>query len=127
MTRIILLINTLLLALSASAAVYSVSDIPNVHLADSTRYVSDPDYILSPAALARVDSIMADIRRTTTAEAVAVIVDDIEGDDIDRPNSSPSGESAKATSTTGSSYSWQKTSAKPPYDLDTASKESCPT
>ncbi len=83
MTRIILLINTLLLALSASAAVYSVSDIPNVHLADSTRYVSDPDYILSPAALARVDSIMADIRRTTTAEAVAVIVDDIEGGDID--------------------------------------------
>ncbi len=83
MKRIILLLNILLLALSVSAVVYSVDDIPNVHLADSTRYVSDPDNILSPAARARIDSIMADIRLNTTAEAVVVIVDDIDSGDID--------------------------------------------
>lgn len=83
MKHILLVLNIMLLALTASAAVYSVDDIPNVHLTDSTRYVSDPDNILSPAARARVDSIMADIRLNTTAEAVVVIVDDIEGGDID--------------------------------------------
>lgn len=83
MKRILLIINILLLALSASAAVYSVDDVPNVHLSDSTRYVSDPDNILSPSARARVDSIMANIRRSTTAEAVVVIVDDIDNGDID--------------------------------------------
>ncbi|MBO4943204.1 MAG: TPM domain-containing protein [Muribaculaceae bacterium] len=83
MKRILLVLNIMLLALSASAAVYSVDEIPNVHIADSTRYVSDPDNILSPAARAGVDSIMADIRRSTTAEAVVVIVGDIDGGDID--------------------------------------------
>lgn len=83
MKRILILINILLLALSVSAAVYSVDEIPNVHLADSTRYVSDPDNILSPAARDRIDSIMADIRLGTTAEAVVVIVGDIDSGDID--------------------------------------------
>lgn len=70
------------IGLSMSAATYTIDDIPNVHLIDSTRYVSNPDNILSPRAVATVDSLMRNIRRTTSAEAVVVIVDDIEGGDI---------------------------------------------
>ena len=83
MKRILAVLNILLLSLAAFAATYTVDQIPNVHLADSTRFVSDPDGILSPQALAQTDEIMRTIRRSTSAEAVVVIVDDIEGGDID--------------------------------------------
>lgn len=79
-----LLLSLLLLAgLNASATTYTVADIPNVHKLDSTRYVSNPDDILSPAAVATLDSLMRNIRRTTSAEAVVVVVDNIDGGDID--------------------------------------------
>ena len=83
MKRIFVVLNLILLTLAAFAATYTVDRIPNVHLADSTRFVSDPDNILSPEALAQADAIMRDIRRSTSAEAVVVVVDDIEGGDID--------------------------------------------
>lgn len=83
MKRIFVVLNLMLLTLAAFAATYTVDRIPNVHLADSTRFVSDPDNILSPEALAQADAIMRDIRRSTSAEAVVVVVDDIEGGDID--------------------------------------------
>lgn len=46
MKRILAVLNILLLSLAAFAATYTVDQIPNVHLADSTRFVSDPDGIL---------------------------------------------------------------------------------
>ena len=70
-------------AMSAAARTYSVADVPNVHLDDSTRFVSNPDGILSDATVAGIDAAMRDIRRTSSAEAVVVVVDDIEGGDID--------------------------------------------
>ena len=83
MTRLYTLLILLLTAIVATAATYTVDQIPNVHLADSTRFVSDPDGILSAKALAQTDAIMRDIRRQTSAEAVVVVVDDIDGGDID--------------------------------------------
>lgn len=77
------LILSLTFSLSLVARTYAVDEIPNVHLADSSRYVSDPDGILSPEALLAADRIMRDIRRTSSAEAVMVVVDDIEDGDID--------------------------------------------
>ncbi|MCM1517595.1 MAG: TPM domain-containing protein [Pseudoflavonifractor sp.] len=69
-------------ALTAPAAMaYTIDEIPNVHVADRTRYVSNPDGILSPEAQTRTDSIIADIWRTTSAEVVAVIVNSIGDED----------------------------------------------
>ena len=70
-------------AICAFASPYSVDRIPNVHLADQTKYVSNPDGIVSPEAVAAVDSTLNRLRRETTAEAVAVVVSDIDGEDID--------------------------------------------
>lgn len=84
MKRYISVILTVVLAAAAlSAKTYSVAEVPNVHLADSTRFVSNPDGILSDGAVTQLDAIMRNIRRETSAEAVAVVVGDIDGGDID--------------------------------------------
>ncbi len=38
--------------LSGLAGAYKVDEIPNVHVANRTRYVSNPDNVLSPQAVA---------------------------------------------------------------------------
>lgn len=81
--RIYLVVVILALAATAHATAYSVDDIPNVHLADSTRFTSNPDGILSAGAVAQVDAIVRDIRHRSTAEGVVVVVDDIDGDPDD--------------------------------------------
>lgn len=77
---------TILLALSiftsAAAKTYGIRDVPNVQRADRTRYVSDPDGILSPAAVARIDSICASLRDRNIAQIAVVAVDDIAGGDV---------------------------------------------
>lgn len=80
--RYILLTLISLTALAAGAR--SIDDIPNVQLRDSTRFVSDPDGYMSAEAIALADSLALDIRRATTAEVVAIVVKDLDGEDIDR-------------------------------------------
>jgi uncharacterized protein len=82
--HIALLFALLLMPLMALAAVHQVSDIPNVHLNDSTQFVSNPDGILSAEAKQRADSTLQMLMRTTTAEVTVAVVDDITEDaDID--------------------------------------------
>lgn len=84
MKRVLFLVTALIVALlNVSAATYTVEQIPNVHVADSSQYVSNPDGILSHAAVNRMNAILRDVRRNTSAEVVAVAVDNIEGEDID--------------------------------------------
>ncbi len=83
MTRYICLLAALIVAFAATASTYTVDRIPNVHVADSSQYVSNPDGILSEAATARINSLMRQLRRSTTAEPVVVVVDNIEPEDID--------------------------------------------
>lgn len=82
MKKTLSLLILLLAAVSAVAATHTVSSIPNVHLADSAAYVSDPDGILTPDERSAVNELMRSVRRTTSAEPAVVIVDDIEGGDI---------------------------------------------
>jgi len=83
MTRYICLLAALIVAFAATASTYTVDRIPNVHVADSSQYVSNPDGILSEAATARINSLMRQLSRSTTAEPVVVVVDNIEPEDID--------------------------------------------
>lgn len=61
---------------------YGVKDIPNVQLQDRTRFVSNPDGILSKSAVARLDSICYSLKERGIAEVVVVAVDDIKSGDI---------------------------------------------
>ena len=67
--------------LSVNAS-YTVEEIPNVHMADRTKYVSNPDGILSQQAVDGLDIAIADIWQKTTAEVVAVVVKSIGEDEI---------------------------------------------
>lgn len=81
MRKFLLLCLLALPLLAARAATYRVDQIPNVQKADRTRYVSNPDGILSPEAVARIDSMCAALRARAIAQVAVVAVDDIEGGD----------------------------------------------
>ena len=61
---------------------YTVEDIPNVHIADKTKFVTNPDNILSDSAVNQMNSMIGDIWSKTSAEVVAVAVESIGNDDI---------------------------------------------
>ncbi|MBD5185058.1 MAG: TPM domain-containing protein [Bacteroidales bacterium] len=62
----------------------AVKDIPNVHVADAHRYVSDPDGVLSADAVSRLDTALGRIWAETTAEPAVVVVERMPDDtDID--------------------------------------------
>ncbi len=67
-------------ALFISAATYTVNSVPNVQIADSTRFVSNPDGILSEDAEERANGILRQLRQNTSAEVVCVAVDDTDTD-----------------------------------------------
>ena len=69
------------LTLWLSAATYTPAEVPNVHKADRTQFVSNPDGILSPQAVAQLNSMMAAMRRQLTVEPMVVAIDNIENPD----------------------------------------------
>lgn len=60
---------------------YTITEIPMVHLQDRTRYVSNPDNILSPGAVANMDSILYNLEQKTGIQTLVVAVTGIEGGD----------------------------------------------
>ena len=66
-----------LIPLILSAATYRPEDVPNVHIQDSTRFVSDPDGGLSPQARAELDAMLRQCWQQTTAEPTVVVIDDM--------------------------------------------------
>lgn len=61
---------------------YRVNDIQNVQLQDRTRFVSNPDGILSRDAVARLDSLCYSLKERGIAEVAIVAVDDIASRDV---------------------------------------------
>ena len=72
---------SLLGGISLQAKEYTIKDIPMVHLQDRTRYVSNPDNILSPSAVATMDSILYVLEEKTGIQTLVVAVSGIEGGD----------------------------------------------
>lgn len=84
MIKKMLLVVLMVLACSMSivgAAEYDVKDIPLVHLQDRTRYVSNPDNILSPHAVATIDSMFFALEEKTGIQVLVAVVTDIKGGD----------------------------------------------
>lgn len=79
--RKLLSILCLLACLSLQAKEYTIQEIPMVHLQDRTRYVSNPDGILSPYAVATMDSILFALEEKTGIQTLVVAVTGIEGGD----------------------------------------------
>ncbi len=65
----------------AGAREYKVSEIPLVHLQDRTRYVSNPDNILSAAVVDSIDSALFTLEQKTGIQVLVAVVTGIEGGD----------------------------------------------
>lgn len=79
-----LTVATLLLLVTAPcmAHAYRTSDVPNVQLQDRTRFVSNPDGILTAEAVAAIDRICDSLRQARLAEVAVVAVREIRSDDV---------------------------------------------
>lgn len=60
---------------------YKVTEIPLVHLQDRTKYVSNPDNILSSATVAKIDSTLFALEEKTGIQVLVAVVTGIEGGD----------------------------------------------
>ena len=75
LARYLALVGVLLfLAAPCLARAYRTSEVPNVQLLDRTRFVSNPDGILSQEAVARIDRICDSLRQERLAEVAVVAV-----------------------------------------------------
>ena len=64
----------LLVNISLQAKEYTIKEIPMVHLQDRTRYVSNPDGILSESAVATMDQILYQLEQNTGIQTLVVAV-----------------------------------------------------
>lgn len=72
-------INIMIFSLLAFVAgAITVDEVPNVHVADRARYVSNPEGVLSPETVSQLDAQLASIWRSTSSEVVVVAVDEID-------------------------------------------------
>ena len=82
MKRFFILLLLVFFYTAAEARPYSVEEIPNVQLANRYKFTSNPDGILSQAAVARIDSICYDLRHRGIAQTAVVAVAEIDSDDV---------------------------------------------
>ena len=71
----------LFVGLFAQNKAYKVDEIPLVHLQDRTRYVSNPDQVLSERAVHVMDTTLFALEQQTGVQVMVVAVKDFEGGD----------------------------------------------
>lgn len=77
MKRHFLILLVCLISLCAICAPTDIDNVPNVHVADSTRFVSNPDNILSQACVDSLDAMISHTWKATSAEPVVIALSDI--------------------------------------------------
>lgn len=79
--RFVITLISLLTALTMIAGTYSAENIEMVYLNDSTRYVSNPDGILSPSSVAKIDNMLRTLEDSTSIQVAVIAVENVEGGD----------------------------------------------
>ncbi|MCI5664622.1 MAG: TPM domain-containing protein [Mediterranea sp.] len=77
LTSATLLFILCLIQTQAAGRVYTVDNIPKVHLQDKTRYTCNPDQILTPAACDSIDRMLYALEQQTGIETVVAVVGSI--------------------------------------------------
>lgn len=72
---------SLLLALKTEAKVWTPADLPMPYLTDSRQHVSNPDGVLSAAAVDSINTMLQQLERTKGVQAITIAVKNVEGDD----------------------------------------------
>ena len=81
MRKTFILLFFIWMTLLSRAVTYTPSTIPMVHLQDSTRYVCNPEGILSQTACDTIDAIFRTIQDSTGVQTVIAVVSDIDPQD----------------------------------------------
>lgn len=76
--RRIVAITTAILTCTFGLWAITVDEVPNVHVADRTQYVSNPSGVLTAETVARLNSQIASLWANTSAELVVVAVDEVD-------------------------------------------------
>jgi len=79
--RTFIFIAFLLAAIGMSAKVWTPKSVPVIHLQDSTRYVCNPEGILSQAACDEIDAIFRAVEDSTGVQALVAVLSGIDPDD----------------------------------------------
>ena len=90
--------------LGSAARPYGVEEIPNVQVGNRYRFTSNPDGVLSPSAVAEIDSLCYSLRHRALAQVAVVAVEDI--------RFFPNGVSAAPIRTTDWAFSWSSIAGK---------------
>lgn len=100
--------------LGSAARPYGVEEIPNVQVGNRYRFTSNPDGVLSPSAVAEIDSLCYSLRHRALAQVAVVAVEDIRGDDLFSfaIRFFPNGVSAAPIRTTDWAFSWSSIAGK---------------
>ena len=88
---------------------------PNVQVGNRYRFTSNPDGVLSPSAVAEIDSLCYSLRHRALAQVAVVAVEDIRGDDLFSFAHTlffPNGVSAAPIRTTDWAFSWSSIAGK---------------
>lgn len=81
MKKWLFIVLLLVLVCPAWSKRYKVEDVPMVHLQDETRYVSNPDGILSAQSVEAMDEVLRQLEARTGIETLVVAVEEIEDGD----------------------------------------------
>ena len=71
----------MLVTLGTSATVWTPKTVPIIHLQDSTRYVCNPEGILSQSACDEIDAIFRAVEDSTGVQALVAVLSGIDPDD----------------------------------------------
>ena len=83
MKQLLLTIITLFaVSTSVFAGSYTVKEIPNVQIADASKYTSNPDNILSEAAVSAINLACDSLHTAGKAQIAVVVVEDIDSGDV---------------------------------------------
>lgn len=66
---------------TAKEKVYTIDQIPKVHIQDKTRYVTDPAHILSAGAAQQMDALLYNLEKETGIETVVAVLPSIGEED----------------------------------------------
>ena len=83
MNKHILTCILLLISIVSEANVYTVKTVPNVQLQDASRFVSNPDNIISYTAEDIINQMVRVVKDSTTAEIAVVLLQSIGDENID--------------------------------------------
>ncbi len=81
--RLSILATLLISSVMLAARSYTPQTVPNVQLDDARRFVSNPDWILTPTTVAEIDRMCFELKEKGLAQVAVLVLDEVDERDLD--------------------------------------------